>query len=375
MLGKTQERSAQSSRRGAACAWPLLLMLLLGGLVFSSSAAAAGLLPAIGASQETATTQTEQRALRRNGAPQPAAADPVAIAVVQSAGSPAAAGHGSVAQKVGRALSPVSDGSRKALRITRGTSAGAPLPRGALAAAGAATPAETALLPLHERASQALGHADHATGAVSGNLLPVLPAPARPVLGALVAGSGAAVRLARASKGAGAQTLGGLGTYPPPLAPGAGGGGPQGASASSLLGAPGGSCRPGGAFGCIGGGVEELMMQRYGAGGPRMLSERESVRGYASALGPLRRARSLGSVSYRTRLRSSPLSAAASSPPGLILHGPLGAVTGAPGLAVTTMLVLAALLLLGAPRSMRRLSLVGQRWIAASFALVPERPG
>jgi hypothetical protein len=38
-------------------------------------------------------------------------------------------------------------------------------------------------------------------------------------------------------------------------------------------------------------------------------------------------------------------------------------------------MVLTALLLLGGPRITRRLLPARERWLAASFALIPERPG
>jgi hypothetical protein len=45
------------------------------------------------------------------------------------------------------------------------------------------------------------------------------------------------------------------------------------------------------------------------------------------------------------------------------------------GLSGSALLALAALLLLAAPRAMRRLRLAAGSWRAAQFVLIPERPG
>jgi hypothetical protein len=52
-----------------------------------------------------------------------------------------------------------------------------------------------------------------------------------------------------------------------------------------------------------------------------------------------------------------------------------GSAAGASGLGLSGFLTLASLLLLGAPRAMRRLRLSCQPWLTACFALIPERPG
>jgi hypothetical protein len=69
---------------------------------------------------------------------------------------------------------------------------------------------------------------------------------------------------------------------------------------------------------------------------------------------------------------SPPIGPAPSSPsPG----GAAGAATGGSGVApLSTFLTLAGLLLLGAPRVLRRLRLSCEPWLAGCFVLVPERP-
>jgi hypothetical protein len=71
-------------------------------------------------------------------------------------------------------------------------------------------------------------------------------------------------------------------------------------------------------------------------------------------------------------ISSPPVGPAPSSPsPG----GAAGAATGGSGVApLSTFLTLAGLLLLGAPRVLRRLRLSCEPWLAGCFVLVPERP-
>jgi hypothetical protein len=61
--------------------------------------------------------------------------------------------------------------------------------------------------------------------------------------------------------------------------------------------------------------------------------------------------------------------------PGPAPAGAAGSSAGASGLALSGFLTLAGLLLLGAPRAMRRLRLSCQPWRTACFVLIPERPG
>jgi hypothetical protein len=61
--------------------------------------------------------------------------------------------------------------------------------------------------------------------------------------------------------------------------------------------------------------------------------------------------------------------------PGPAPSGASGSSAGATGLALSGFLTLGGLLLLGAPRAMRRLRLSCQPWRTACFVLIPERPG
>jgi hypothetical protein len=61
--------------------------------------------------------------------------------------------------------------------------------------------------------------------------------------------------------------------------------------------------------------------------------------------------------------------------PGPAPSGASGSMMGASGIALLTFLTLAGLLLLAAPRAMRRLRLSCQPWLTACFVLIPERPG
>jgi hypothetical protein len=63
-------------------------------------------------------------------------------------------------------------------------------------------------------------------------------------------------------------------------------------------------------------------------------------------------------------------------PPGPSPGGSVGgSATGASGIALSGFFTHASLLLLAAPRSMRRLRLACQPWRTAFFVLIPERPG
>jgi hypothetical protein len=61
--------------------------------------------------------------------------------------------------------------------------------------------------------------------------------------------------------------------------------------------------------------------------------------------------------------------------PGPAPSGASGSMTGGSGTALLTFLTLAGLLLLAAPRAMRRLRLSCRPWLTACFVLIPERPG
>jgi hypothetical protein len=98
----------------------------------------------------------------------------------------------------------------------------------------------------------------------------------------------------------------------------------------------------------------------------------------------------LGSATAAASLAAAPSGApaggvhdgsAAGSPPVSPAPGPApsgasgGSAVGASGLALSGFLTLAGLLLLGAPRAMRRLRLSCQPCLTACFVLIPERPG
>jgi hypothetical protein len=68
---------------------------------------------------------------------------------------------------------------------------------------------------------------------------------------------------------------------------------------------------------------------------------------------------------------NAPVSPAPGPAPG----GASGSMTGGSGTALLTFLTLAGLLLLAAPRAMRRLRLSCRPWLTACFVLIPERPG
>jgi hypothetical protein len=68
---------------------------------------------------------------------------------------------------------------------------------------------------------------------------------------------------------------------------------------------------------------------------------------------------------------SAPVSPSPSPAPG----GASGSAPASSGLGLSTFLTLAGLLLMGAPRAMRRLRLSCEPWLTACFVLIPERPG
>jgi outer membrane biosynthesis protein TonB len=110
---------------------------------------------------------------------------------------------------------------------------------------------------------------------------------------------------------------------------------------------------------------------------PRFLSA--SPVGFATAAGSLAAttARSpAGGGHGGSSVESPPSSPAPGQAPGSAPGGASGgSATGASGLALSGFLTLAGLLLLGAPRAMRRLWLSCQPWLTACFVLIPERPG
>jgi hypothetical protein len=111
-------------------------------------------------------------------------------------------------------------------------------------------------------------------------------------------------------------------------------------------------------------------------GAPRFLSADASSTGLVTVASSLVAATIAGSPSEGghggSAVSSPPVGPAPSPAPG----GAAGAATGAAGgfAPLSTFLTLAGLLLLGAPRVLRRLRLSCEPWLAGCFVLVPERP-
>jgi hypothetical protein len=106
-------------------------------------------------------------------------------------------------------------------------------------------------------------------------------------------------------------------------------------------------------------------------GAQRLLSQ--SPAGYAAAVAAL--APPTGSSGDGGHGGAAVGSPPVSPGPGPAPSGASGSSAGASGLALSGFLTLAGLLLLGAPRAMRRLRLSCQPWRTACFVLIPERPG
>lgn len=111
-------------------------------------------------------------------------------------------------------------------------------------------------------------------------------------------------------------------------------------------------------------------------GAPRLLSTAAPSTGLVTVASSLVAATIAGSPSEGghggSAVSSPPVGPAPSPAPG----GAAGAATGAAGgfAPLSTFLTLAGLLLLGAPRVLRRLRLSCEPWLAGCFVLVPERP-
>jgi hypothetical protein len=73
-------------------------------------------------------------------------------------------------------------------------------------------------------------------------------------------------------------------------------------------------------------------------------------------------------------LGGSPLTPSPGSAPGGSSGAAGGAGGGGPGAGVSIFITLAGLLLLGAPRALRRLRRAFEPWLAGCFVLIPERP-
>jgi hypothetical protein len=108
-------------------------------------------------------------------------------------------------------------------------------------------------------------------------------------------------------------------------------------------------------------------------GAPRFLPS--SSTGLVTVASSLVAATIAGSPSDGGRGGSAISSPPVGPAPGPAPAGASGAATGATGVApLSTFLTLAGLLLLGAPRVLRRLRLSCEPWLAGCFVLVPERP-
>jgi hypothetical protein len=109
-------------------------------------------------------------------------------------------------------------------------------------------------------------------------------------------------------------------------------------------------------------------------GAPRFLSGGASA-GLVTAASSLVAATFAGSPSQSGHGGSAISAPPVGPAPGPAPGGAAGAATGASGVApLSTFLTLAGLLLLGAPRVLRRLRLSCEPWLAGCFVLVPERP-
>jgi hypothetical protein len=109
-------------------------------------------------------------------------------------------------------------------------------------------------------------------------------------------------------------------------------------------------------------------------GAPRFLLATSSS-GLVTAASSLVAVTLAGSPSEGGHGSSSVSSPPVGPAPGPAPSGAAGAATGAGGVApLSTFLTLAGLLLLGAPRVLRRLRLACEAWLAGCFVLIPERP-
>ena len=130
-----------------------------------------------------------------------------------------------------------------------------------------------------------------------------------------------------------------------------------------------------GALSCTAAGAGEPVSEPCAAARSRLTRHGAGVLLDANADGIPARGPSLDSDASGARLDSLPLSMLAGSGSGTTSGASATSAAVAPGFALTTLLTLAALLSLGGPRIMRRLSLASERWLASPLALIPERPG
>jgi len=132
-----------------------------------------------------------------------------------------------------------------------------------------------------------------------------------------------------------------------------------------------------GASACAPSGLQGLLGERCGAGHPPRPSRLpgRSPGSVLAAAGSALLTSMVGAGSDRTDTRAGPGSRGI---PGAVpIPAPSGASgsAAASGFAVSIFLTLAGLVLLAAPRAMRRLRLPREPWLQARFVLIPERPG
>jgi hypothetical protein len=126
--------------------------------------------------------------------------------------------------------------------------------------------------------------------------------------------------------------------------------------------------------GCVAGGVE-LLLQACGGASMRPPGYGASLLPGADARGIVSRRAPFAPGASGARYGDAPMSVATGSGSGAGSGGSSSSAAGAPAFGFATLLLPAALLLLAAPRVMRRPSLACEQSFASAFALIPERPG
>ena len=123
-------------------------------------------------------------------------------------------------------------------------------------------------------------------------------------------------------------------------------------------------------------GLEERLAGSCGTGAPRALNFLSNLP-FGEASTAIAFLDGLAAVSASTAAHSgsAPDSVRGSPAPSPGQGGVSGSTAAASGLACSTFLTLTGLLLLGAPRTMRRLRVCREPWRAAPFVPIPARPG
>jgi hypothetical protein len=139
---------------------------------------------------------------------------------------------------------------------------------------------------------------------------------------------------------------------------------------------PVGGSRPGATSRCGPAGAEDRLIGGCGAGAARPPTFLVALPfGQASAAIVSRDGLAAGGAPTAARGGSAADGAPGSVAPSPAPGGITGPAAAASGLALSTFLTLAGLLLLGGPRVMRLLRLFSEPWCSARFVLMPERPG